>query len=938
MTETLTYLIRFKVDATDTAKLQQVSNAIKGITGTTPRIAQQNVAGLGNSLWKLASRAALTIPIWLALRGAIMGVIGAFSDGIKSIVQLDEALINAKNEIQDIANLDTFMVGLREQAIKLSRETGTSVEKVVESFRRFATAGIEATTALAGMNTAVKGARATMGDAVETSRFLADVYNQLGDRITEVSGTQAKFDYIMGTVSALMPKNTFVIKEFTDAFAKFGGTAKAAGLSLDETFLLIATSATAMQRGARAGTQLASAFNQLSKNSEEIRLFLGKDSLAGLSQFEIFSSVLERAGDAMAQPGGEGTVLRIIQDLFGNRGGRDVKALTANITQFRSEMERLASLSAEDREALLLQRYGTAMEKIQFQLDRVKQSLNELVREFVTGLTGTDDYANALKRINDELEKMIENARAAGNVVREAIGGGIKLGAAGAAIGIGLPLAAKAAGPFTALGLGGGLTYIGLVLKEGLTKLGAALIPRVAGSGAVAAAGGGITAMGLAGVGAIALGVNEIFVQYLRHMTNKTNQKIFEFMEQDTANIFRSRGKKYTPGGSEAPPAVEETDVYTLQQKLGITEELTKHGFNSLEIARLKYDISMQDDSLLSKQGARMGVILEYMKALNKESREFSENLQKTFQEGLSDTLMGEGTFADLAKGMGDALRQGFSDALAGNISDQLFKSTGLGAIFGDAFSNIRHANDKLGGPIKSAFDYGGKEAYDWIVAGFKDGMKGDTAASLTSAEGIKTALKGGGLFGTDLTLPGFGEDGIFSKKIGTGTIDPKTGAVLKGPATWGEGIGAVGGGLLSGYSSYQAAGGAGGSLSTAAGITGALGGAALGLHTLGFMGAGTASAAGLGAMLGPVGIALMVGAMIFSALSKTKSSSSSEQQSTKQVSSKIDVTNNKLDLVNRNLIALRGTMETYMLPDSAYFTEKRLLLEDQFSIDARRG
>jgi hypothetical protein len=55
-----------------------------------------------------------------------------------------------------------------------------------------------------------------------------------------------------------------------------------------------------------------------------------------------------------------------------------------------------------------------------------------------------------------------------------------------------------------------------------------------------------------------------------------------------------------------------------------------------------------------------------------------------------------------------------------------------------------------------------------------------------------------------------------------------------------------------------------------------------------------------------------------------------------KNVASRIDVTNAKLELINRNLIALRQDL-TYILPQSAYFAEKRNL-EDNFSLDSRRG
>ena len=92
--------------------------------------------------------------------------------------------------------------------------------------------------------------------------------------------------------------------------------------------------------------------------------------------------------------------------------------------------------------------------------------------------------------------------------------------------------------------------------------------------------------------------------------------------------------------------------------------------------------------------------------------------------------------------------------------------------------------------------------------------------------------------------------------------------------------------------------------------------------------------------MLGPIGWALLAGAAIYSIIQankKTKQTAMEEATKDTRIGSKIDVTNNQLQNVNRNLIALKTTMETYILPESSYFSEKRNL-EDEFAISSKRG
>ena len=59
-----------------------------------------------------------------------------------------------------------------------------------------------------------------------------------------------------------------------------------------------------------------------------------------------------------------------------------------------------------------------------------------------------------------------------------------------------------------------------------------------------------------------------------------------------------------------------------------------------------------------------------------------------------------------------------------------------------------------------------------------------------------------------------------------------------------------------------------------------------------------------------------------------------SEQTATKEITSKIDVTNKQLEWVNRNLVALRQEL-TYIMPRSYYFSFSE---NDRFAISASRG
>lgn len=404
--QTLKYIIEFDAKMEGNVKTALTSLGIQ--TQKYKDIADRTTVAsksLAESLARLAGRAALTIPIWQALRQVYVTSLQAFSDSVKSFVDLDTALKNVKNELQDTKDVAGVLKQLSEAAQGLSLETGLDPSKIVETFRQFKTAGIDAEASFAGMNTAVRGSVATMGDSVETARLLADVYNQMGDRITEVSGTQDKFNFIMSTIATLMPTNVFTFKEFGDALKNFVGTAKAANLTLDQTFTLVAASATAMQRGARGGTQIASAFSQLSRKSQEVSEFLGKD-ITGIDQFTVFTEVLKKASEQINKGGGaNSSILQQIEEIFGARGGKDVKALASDLDHFTTELERLGNLSPDERMAQFMERFATASEKVALQSDRVKQTVLGLGRTFIDKTIDGEQLAKALSNIVIQLEK-----------------------------------------------------------------------------------------------------------------------------------------------------------------------------------------------------------------------------------------------------------------------------------------------------------------------------------------------------------------------------------------------------------------------------------------------------------------------------------------------------------------------------------------------------
>ncbi|KKK88763.1 hypothetical protein LCGC14_2739900, partial [marine sediment metagenome] len=126
----------------------------------------KNIAG---SFSRLAGRAALVIPVWLALRAAYMSFIRTIQMGVQHIVDFDKAMARVLAVTHGVADTKRFIFDLKDEIQGLAIETGTAVEKIAEAFYRFGTAGHDATIATEGMKIALKTSIAIMGDVEQTA-------------------------------------------------------------------------------------------------------------------------------------------------------------------------------------------------------------------------------------------------------------------------------------------------------------------------------------------------------------------------------------------------------------------------------------------------------------------------------------------------------------------------------------------------------------------------------------------------------------------------------------------------------------------------------------------------------------------------------------------------------------------------------------------------
>jgi TP901 family phage tail tape measure protein len=360
-------------------------------------------ANWANSIGQLASRALLTIPIWMALRGVVMGIIQGISGGFNSFIELDRALNKARVAAggtieqmkKEIATLKPFME-------KLAQETGQSVKDLGEVFFSFRATGLDFETSMAGMDISNKIARTQMGDIKNVAESLAKVMLLLGDSFESGGSSIDKMNTFAALSYELNTKNAFSIDQLTDSMLSFAPSAKTAGLSAEQALKLMATVNSAGIMASAAGRTMGTGLSKFILNFKELIPLLGIKIDPKVGTYNALMLTLE----ALKRLNAEGTLnpqfTKAVNDLFGGeRGGKTIKALVSIYDLLKANNEMTGDVKK------LTDAYNETNESISITIDKFHQIRDAAFRAFVTGVIGGEDFKSSVKKFNDELQKSL---------------------------------------------------------------------------------------------------------------------------------------------------------------------------------------------------------------------------------------------------------------------------------------------------------------------------------------------------------------------------------------------------------------------------------------------------------------------------------------------------------------------------------------------------
>ena len=388
----------------------------KGVAKTTTayKDLDQNTVSLGQNIGRLAKRAALTIPLWLALRGTMQAVIGTFKDGAKALLEEDKAFQKAKRNHQGTTTqIDGNFKRLQESALELSLITGESVSDITTAFQRFATTGLDFETSMAGATASTKAAILLFGETEQIANAVARAFRILGGRTNEYTSKGEELEAFLAQIAELWKDNAFEIDEFSAAFERFATQARSSNISLKETATLLSTLQTAGVRGTRAGRLLSTAVLKMDKNFDMFGKTLGVNLKSTNSTFERLRMVTRAIDELNAS--NPIAASQAISNLFGIRAGTVTKALVVMGKTLDANAEKVSSIKL----------FNAEFKEQNKQLHRLaKQFTNintQIKKAFVSGVIGGTEFNNTLMLINDTLRLVQINAKEIGPAMADGL-------------------------------------------------------------------------------------------------------------------------------------------------------------------------------------------------------------------------------------------------------------------------------------------------------------------------------------------------------------------------------------------------------------------------------------------------------------------------------------------------------------------------------------
>ena len=308
----------------------------------------------------------------MGLTSAVVGAAAVkANDFISSMKQpfmeVEESLLALRTvTTTTMGGMDKSMEMTKQKAIEWSKSHRDSAAQYIQTAYQMASAGLNDVQAIAATETAMRTARATMGDSADAAALIAVAYNNMGDKSKDAATEIGKFgDVIAKTQQLFQIKN---LNQLSEGLKYAIPTALQFGQSFEEINVAVGALNNAGLVGGQAGTAYAAAMRQMTKASSELGFSLARNAQGGIDFIGTLANINQMYGSfEQMSP----KVQEAFKKAFGDEGLRTISLLASKTADMQAKMKAVQNSKGTAAESQKIMESGEAA-KLQIAAQRLE--------------------------------------------------------------------------------------------------------------------------------------------------------------------------------------------------------------------------------------------------------------------------------------------------------------------------------------------------------------------------------------------------------------------------------------------------------------------------------------------------------------------------------------------------------------------------------------
>jgi len=351
---------------------------------------------------KASKRALIVAPVWMLLRSIMMGLLRTIGDMVKANLDLEEGMARIRTVLHGTSSqIEAYMLAIKRQILDVAVTTRASIKELAEAFYFLQTANLSAEEAMAGFLPTVNAMVGTGNNAKDTARAMAGAYNTMGKFLEEGMTITEKFTKIADILTYTYATQDVQLSELIQSYTKLAPYLSGLSDEFGDIVTLLGFLNTKLLRAGRTGRLTGRAILQLTKNAEKLASIFGitfdpKQQINFLDTIKQIHEAMGRTTKITAEQG------QALQEVFATRAGVVIRLLISHF----DELQETITLARENADGFAEAMAEIRMGTVSAQMGRMKNILAVLVNDFVSGVYGAGDFAEALDDINDSLEAL----------------------------------------------------------------------------------------------------------------------------------------------------------------------------------------------------------------------------------------------------------------------------------------------------------------------------------------------------------------------------------------------------------------------------------------------------------------------------------------------------------------------------------------------------